>query len=172
VLPGYNTIASPAPRWPTSIACAEGRLPHRGRGEIESRKESFGGMGAAVVIALFGVFAVLVLEFQTFKSTLIVASVIPLGIIGGMLALYLTGNTLSFTASVGFIALIGIEVKKLDPARRLHQPAAARGRRADLAIERAGEARFLPILLTTLTALGASCRSRSRTLRSTRRWPG
>ncbi len=123
-------------------------------GEIESRKESFGGMGAAIVIALFGVFAVLVLEFRTFKSTLIVASVIPLGVIGGMLALFLTDNTLSFTASVGFIALIGIEVKNsillVDFTNQLREE----GVGLDEAIEKAGEARFLPILLTTLTALG------------------
>ncbi len=123
-------------------------------GELESRQESFGGMGAAIVIAIFGVFAVLVLEFQTYKSTLIVASVIPLGIIGGMLALFLTGNTLSFTASVGFVALIGIEVKNsillVDFTNHLRQ----KGMALDAAIEQAGEARFLPILLTTLTALG------------------
>ncbi|MBL8744142.1 MAG: efflux RND transporter permease subunit, partial [Myxococcales bacterium] len=42
-------------------------------GEIESRQESFGGLGAAILIAAFGVLSVLVLEFRTFKSTLIVA---------------------------------------------------------------------------------------------------
>ena len=123
-------------------------------GELESRKSSFGGMGAAVVIAIFGVFAVLVLEFKTFKSTLIVASVIPLGIIGGMLALFLTGNTLSFTASIGFIALIGIEVKNSILLVDFTNQLRTEGVSLDLAIERAGEARFLPILLTTLTALG------------------
>ena len=80
-------------------------------GELESRQESFGGLGAAILVAAFGVLAILVLEFRTFKSTLIVASVIPLGVIGGLVALFLSGNTLSFTANVGFVALMGIEVK-------------------------------------------------------------
>jgi multidrug efflux pump subunit AcrB len=155
VMPGYNTD-----RVTTAVLTQLDKLqlPSGYRleiaGEVESSKESFGGMGAAVVIAIFGVFAVLVLEFRTFKSTLIVASVIPLGIIGGMLALFFTGNTLSFTASVGFIALIGIEVKNsillVDFTNQLRKE----GMGLDEAIEKAGEARFLPILLTTLTALG------------------
>ena len=65
-------------------------------GEIESRKESFGGFGSAILIAAFGMLVVLILEFKTFKGTLIVASVIPLGIVGGLVALLLAGETLSF----------------------------------------------------------------------------
>ena len=80
-------------------------------GEIESREESFSGIGSAILIAIFGIFAILILEFKTFKSTLIVLSVIPLGIIGGLLMLYFTGYTLSFAAAIGFVALIGIEIK-------------------------------------------------------------
>ncbi|HET6339071.1 MAG TPA: efflux RND transporter permease subunit [Polyangiales bacterium] len=123
-------------------------------GEIESRKESFGGLGLALLVAAFGVLSILVLEFRTFKSTLIVASVIPLGVIGGLVALYLSGNTLSFTANIGFIALMGIEVKNsillVDFTNQLRE----RGVALDEAIQRAGEARFIPILLTTLTAIG------------------
>ncbi|WP_164002686.1 efflux RND transporter permease subunit [Pyxidicoccus caerfyrddinensis] len=123
-------------------------------GELESRKESFSGVSAAAIIAAFGVLAVLVLEFRTFKSTLIVASVIPLGLVGGIVALFLTGNTLSFTASIGFIALVGIEVKNSILLVDFTNQLRARGVGLDAAIEQAGETRFLPILLTTLTALG------------------
>ena len=123
-------------------------------GELENRQESFGGLGAAIAIAIFGVLAVLVLEFRTFKSTLIVASVIPLGIVGGLVALFLSGYTLSFTANVGFVALMGIEVKNsillVDFTNQLREE----GTPLDEAIRRAGEARFVPILLTTLTAIG------------------
>ncbi len=123
-------------------------------GEIESRQESFGGLGAAIMIAAFGVLAVLVLEFRTFRSTLIVASVIPLGVIGGLVALYLHGDTLSFTSNIGFVALMGIEVKNsillVDFTNQLRED----GMSVDLATQKAGEARFVPILLTTLTAVG------------------
>ncbi|MFP2925328.1 efflux RND transporter permease subunit [Pyxidicoccus sp. 3LG] len=123
-------------------------------GELESRQESFSGVSSAAIIAAFGVLAVLVLEFRTFKSTLIVASVIPLGLVGGIAALFLTGNTLSFTASIGFIALVGIEVKNSILLVDFTNQLRAKGVSLDDAIEQAGETRFLPILLTTLTALG------------------
>lgn len=123
-------------------------------GEIESRSESFGGLGVALLVAAFGVLSILVLEFRTFKSTLIVASVIPLGVIGGLVALYLSGNSLSFTASIGFIALMGIEVKNSILLVDFTNQLRAQGAGLDQAIQRAGEARFIPILLTTLTAIG------------------
>lgn len=123
-------------------------------GEIEGRRKSFEGIGTAILIAVFGIFAVLVLEFGTFRSTLIVLSVIPLGFIGGLAALWLTGYTLSFAAAVGFVALIGIEIKNsillVDFTNQLRH----KGASLNEAIMRAGEIRFLPVLLTTLTAIG------------------
>ncbi len=123
-------------------------------GEAQSSAESFGGIGTAIIVALFGIFAVLVLEFGSFKSTLIVLTVVPLGILGGFLMLLATGNSLSFTASIGFIALIGIEIKNsilmVDFTNQLRLD----GMPLDEAIEQAGEIRFLPILLTSATAIG------------------
>jgi multidrug efflux pump subunit AcrB len=134
-------------RWPPGVRIVPA-------GELESRQESFGGMGSAVFVAVLGVLAILVLEFRTIRSTFVVASVIPLGIVGGMLALLLSGYTLSFTATIGFVALMGIEVKNsillVDFTNQLRR----QGRPLDQAIEEAGEKRFIPILLTTLTAVG------------------
>jgi len=123
-------------------------------GELENRQESFGGLGTAILVAVFGVLAVLVLEFRTFRSTLIVASVLPLGVIGGLVALFLSGDTLSFTANIGFVALMGIEVKNSILLVDFTNQLRAEGVPLDEAIRRAGEARFVPILLTTLTAIG------------------
>ncbi len=155
VLTGFNTD-----RVTKDILSEVGklRLPQGFRivpgGEIESRRESFGGIGTAILIAIFGIFAILILEFRTFKSTLIVLSVIPLGIIGGLLFLYITGNTLSFTAAIGFVALIGIEIKNsillVDFTNQLRK----QGTALNDAIIKAGEIRFLPVILTTLTAIG------------------
>ena len=123
-------------------------------GEIESRKESFAGIGTAILIAIFGIFSILILEFKTFRSTLIVLSVIPLGIIGGLIMLWITGYDLSFAAAIGFVALIGIEIKNsillVDFTNQLRE----QGIPLDEAIIQAGEIRFLPVLLTTLTAIG------------------
>jgi len=123
-------------------------------GEIESRQDSFGGIGSAVVIATFMILAILVLEFRTFRSTLIVASVIPLGVVGGIAALWLTGNTLSFTAMIGFVALVGIEIKTSILLVDFTNQLRAQGVPLHDAIRRAGEVRFLPIVLTTMTAIG------------------
>ncbi len=123
-------------------------------GEIESRRESFAGIWSAILIAVFGIFLILLLEFKTFRGTLIVLTVIPLGIIGGLLMLWITGNTLSFAAAVGFVALIGIEIKNsillVDFTNQLRE----QGMPLDEAIRKAGEIRFLPVVLTTLTAVG------------------
>jgi hypothetical protein len=100
------------------------------------------------------ILAVLVLEFRTFRGTLIVASVIPLGLAGGLAALFLTGHTLSFAAMIGFVALIGIEIKTSILLVDFTNQLRARGMGLQEAIRRAGEVRFLPIVLTSLTAIG------------------
>lgn len=123
-------------------------------GELESREQSFGGLGTIILITIFGFMAVLILEFGTIKSTLIVLSVIPLGIIGAIAALLLTGNPFSFVAIIGLIALIGIEVKNsillVDFTNQLRE----QGMPLVEAIKEAGEVRFVPIVLTSLTAIG------------------
>jgi multidrug efflux pump subunit AcrB len=123
-------------------------------GNAEAQQESFGGLLPAVLVAVFGILAVLVLEFGSFRSTAIVAGVIPLGLTGALLALLATGYTLSFTSIIGMIALIGIEIKNsillVDFTNQLRE----RGTPLDQAIQEAGEVRFLPILLTSATAIG------------------
>jgi multidrug efflux pump subunit AcrB len=123
-------------------------------GEVEARSESFSGLGVAILVAVFGILAVLVLEFGSFRSMLIVFGVVPLGVTGGLVALFLSGYTLSFTSLIGMIALVGIEIKNsillVDFTNRLR----AKGLALDDAIAQAGEVRFLPILLTSLTAIG------------------
>jgi multidrug efflux pump subunit AcrB len=123
-------------------------------GDAEAGAEAFGGIGTAIIVAIFGIFAILVLEFGSFRSTLIVLTVVPLGLFGGLMMLLVTGNDISFTASIGFIALIGIEIKNsillVDFTNQLREE----GVPLDEAIERAGEIRFLPILLTSATAIG------------------
>jgi multidrug efflux pump subunit AcrB len=126
----------------------------RAGGELEAREESFGGIGTAVLVAVFGILAVLILEFGSFRSMLIVAGVIPLGIAGGLIALLVTGYTLSFTATIGLVALIGIEIKNSILLVDFTNQLRAQGVALDEAITRAGEIRFLPILLTSATAIG------------------
>ena len=123
-------------------------------GEREARERSFGGIGTIIILAVFGLLAILILEFRTMKSTLIVLSVIPLGMVGALTALWIAGETLSFVATVGLIALAGIEIKNsilmVDYTNSLRE----KGMPLFEAVMDGAETRFLPILLTALTAIG------------------
>jgi multidrug efflux pump subunit AcrB len=123
-------------------------------GEAEKIKDTFAGFGPIVMVAMFSIFAILVWEFGRFKEALVVAGVIPLGTFGGLLALLATGNNLSFLAIIGFIALIGIEIKNSILLVDFTSQLRARGMGLREAIEQAGEVRFLPVLLTSITAIG------------------
>jgi len=122
-------------------------------GQAEAQSESFAGLGAAILIAIFGILAVLVLEFGKFKTALVVAGVIPLGLFGAVAALWITGNSLSFTATIGLIALIGIEIKNSILLVDFTEQLRRQGVPMRDAIEQAGEVRFLPVLLTSVTAI-------------------
>lgn len=123
-------------------------------GELESRDESFGGMLRASIIALIAIFAVLVLQFKSFTQPFIIFSAFPLAMIGSVLALFITGYSFSFTAFIGLISLIGIVVNNsiilVDYINKLVEEGMEKVR----AIKLAGETRFTPIVLTTLTTIG------------------
>jgi len=123
-------------------------------GELESREESFGGMLRAGIIAIIAIFAVLVLQFRSFSQPFIIFSALPLALIGSVLALFITGYTFSFTALIGLISLSGIVVNNsiilVDYINKL----TGEGMERLTAIKLAGETRFTPIVLTTLTTIG------------------
>lgn len=123
-------------------------------GEAEAQSESFGGFGPAIIIAMFGILAVLLLEFGSFSSAAVVAFVIPFGIMGGLIALFIGKESLSYTSIIGFIALIGIEIKNSILLVEFANQERERGTPLREAIEKAGEVRFLPVLLTSMTAIG------------------
>lgn len=123
-----------------------------GQAEVSARNNN--GVGGIAMLAVFGILCVLVLEFGRFREVTVVAGVVPLGLFGGLWALIFTGNSLSYLAIIGFIALIGIEIKNsillVDFTTQLRK----QGMELMEAIEQAGEIRFLPVLLTSVTAIG------------------
>jgi multidrug efflux pump subunit AcrB len=124
-------------------------------GEAESEEDAFGGgFMTVIILTVFLFIAVLILQFKTFKGTLIVLSVIPLGVVGGVTMLFLSGNPMSFIAIIGFIGLAGIEVKNSILLVDFTNQLRAEGMPLHEAIEKAGEIRFLPVVLTSLTAIG------------------
>ena len=111
------------------------------------------GFITVVIATLFLFVVALILQFKTFKGLLIVLSVIPLGVLGGALILFLTGYPMSYVTIIGFIGLAGVEVKNsillVDFTNQLRQ----QGMALVAAIEKAGEIRFLPVVLTSITAI-------------------
>jgi multidrug efflux pump subunit AcrB len=107
-----------------------------------------------VIVALVGIFGVLVLQFRSYSQPLIVFSAIPMAMIGSIMALLATGNTFSFTAFVGLTSLVGIVVNNsiilVDYTNQLR----AEGKNIIEALKEAGETRFMPIVLTTATTVG------------------
>lgn len=123
-------------------------------GEAESEGDALGGNFLSVIILSGFLFvAVLLLQFKTFKGIIIVLSIIPLGVLGGVIFLLLTGNPMSLVSIIGFIGLSGIQVKNslllVDFTNQLR----AKGHSLDIAIHIAGETRFLPVVLTSITAI-------------------
>ncbi|MFI5159963.1 MAG: efflux RND transporter permease subunit [Sphingobacteriales bacterium] len=123
-------------------------------GQAESEDDTLNRGFITVVIATLFLFVVaLILQFKTFKGLLIVLSVIPLGVVGGALILFLTGYPMSYVTIIGFIGLAGVEVKNsillVDFTNQLRQ----QGMPLVAAIEKAGEIRFLPVVLTSITAI-------------------
>jgi multidrug efflux pump subunit AcrB len=123
-------------------------------GEQENRKEAFGGMAKTVLLAVFGIFAVLVLQFRSFVQPLIVFAAIPFALVGAFIALFISGYTFSFTAFIGLTSLVGIVVNNsiilVDYANQMRRD----GLEKIDAIMAAAKTRFVPIILTTLTTIG------------------
>lgn len=122
-------------------------------GELESRDETFGGTGLAALIAVIAIFSVLVLQFRSFVQPLLIFIALPFALIGMIWALLITGNTFSFTAFVGLTSLIGIVVNNsillVDYTNILRKE----GKSITEALKLAGETRFTPIILTSLTTI-------------------
>lgn len=74
--------------------------------------------------------------------------------VGALVAPWITGNSLSFVAIIGLIALAGMEVKTSILLVDFTNQLRLEGKPLDTAIREAGEIRFLPIVLTTITAIG------------------
>ncbi|MCU4176780.1 efflux RND transporter permease subunit [Carboxylicivirga sp. N1Y90] len=123
-------------------------------GEQESRDESFGSLGQALIIALLGIFAVLVLQFKSFSQPLIIFSAIPLSISGAFVALFITGYSFSFMAFVGLTSLMGIVINSSIILVDYANQKRLEGSNILESVVEAAQTRFTPILLTTITTVG------------------
>jgi cobalt-zinc-cadmium resistance protein CzcA len=76
-------------------------------GEFENQERAMARLAVIVPISILVIFLLLFDAFRAFRPALLIISNIPFSIIGGILALWLTGIYLSVSAAIGFIALFG-----------------------------------------------------------------
>lgn len=122
-------------------------------GQYESQRKSFTGLLGVLVLAIILVFSVMLFQFGSFTSPLVIVGVMPLSLFGVALGLWTTGTPINVSSFMGAIMLVGIVVKNgillLDRAQR----AEAEGMSLEEAVVQAGRVRLRPILMTTLTAI-------------------
>jgi len=122
-------------------------------GEQEEINSSFQDLGWALLLSALLVYMILAAQFESFLDPLIISAVLPVGIMGALLTLVLTGQTLNIISLIGLIALLGIAVNdaivKVATIRRLRHGGMG-GRQA---IMEASALRFRPIMMTTVTTV-------------------
>lgn len=124
-------------------------------GETEDSGQAFIELFLALIVGIVLMIAVLVLEFNSFRYTFYVLSILPFSLIGILYGLAITGSSLSFPSIMGFIALTGIVVNNsillIDMMNYLRAKETAMSIR-DVVLM-AAESRLRPILLTTTTTV-------------------
>jgi HAE1 family hydrophobic/amphiphilic exporter-1 len=135
-----------------SLAVPEGVAFVTG-GEQEEINSSFRDLGWALLLSALLVYMILAAQFESFLDPLIISAVLPVGIMGALFTLFITGQSLNIISLIGMIALLGIAVNdaivKVATIRRLRADGMA-GREA---IMEASALRFRPILMTTVTTV-------------------
>ena len=122
-------------------------------GENEQMRRSLRDLAFAFGLALLLVYMILAAEFESFVHPLIILLSVPLGLVGAMLALWITGAGLNTMSLIGLVILAGIvdndAVVKVDFINRMRR----QGLPLREAILAAGHARLRPIIMTTLTTM-------------------
>ncbi|QDU92584.1 efflux RND transporter permease subunit [Lignipirellula cremea] len=130
--------------WPSGYSYAMG-------GEAKDAAEAFGSTGKAMLVALFLVFALLVLLFRSFTQPFIIVMTIPMAMIGTFSGFYALGMPFSFTAMIGIVSLIGIVVNDAIVMVETMNEHLRQGASVKQAAARGGADRIRPIFSTSLT---------------------
>lgn len=126
------------------------------KGQSLDYQDSGSSMGFVFGVGLVIVFLVLAAQFESYRHPVIIILCVPVTIAGGLLGLWLTGNTLNIYTQIGLIMLIGLAAKNgiliVEFANQLRDE----GRDFDTAIKDAAMTRFRPIVMTSLTTAAGS----------------
>ncbi len=120
-------------------------------GEQLQQRQTLGGLQRGFILALFMIYALLAVPFRSYTQPLIVMSAIPFGIIGALWGHLLMGKTLTILSGFGIVALTGVVVNDSLVLVDFINRELAHGKPLQEAIRSAGEKRFRPIILTSLT---------------------
>lgn len=141
-------------------AIAREVLPDEATIDFKGQSLDFQTSGQSIIF-VFGtgliiVFLVLAAQFESYRHPIIIMLCVPATLAGGLLGIWLTGNTLNIYTQIGLIMLIGLAAKNgiliVEFANQLRDE----GREFNAAIKEAALARFRPIVMTSLTtAAGA-----------------
>ncbi len=125
-------------------------------GETEDIQNSFRDMLLAFLIGMILMLAILVLEFNSFRYSGYLLSIVPLSLAGVFFGLFLSGQPLGFTSMLGVIALGGVIINHaiilMDSYRRYEEADESHHSLKEVVIE-ASATRFRPIILTTITTV-------------------
>ncbi|VVS93912.1 efflux RND transporter permease subunit [Desulfoluna spongiiphila] len=120
-------------------------------GEEKEKRESLGSLKEGYLLALFAIYALLAIPFKSYGQPVIIMFAIPFGIVGAIFGHLLMGYNLSMLSLFGVIALSGVVVNdSLLMIDRINTNR-ARGMTILEGTREAGQRRFRPILLTSLT---------------------
>lgn len=119
---------------------------------MEMMNEEFSAIGQAILTAVFLIFLVMAMQFESPSFSLMVMLSIPFSLIGSFFLLFITGSTLNMTSLMGVLMLVGIVVNNgilyVDTANQLKETMPLND-----ALMESGSIRLRPILMTTLTTI-------------------
>ncbi len=122
-------------------------------GQAEEFGKTVGYMIFAFALALVLLYMVLASQFNSFVQPFIIMVAQPLAIIGGVMALWLTGHTLNIYSMIGLVLLIGLVAKNSILLVDLTNQRRAGGMSIDAALRNACPIRMRPVLMTSLTVI-------------------
>ncbi len=120
-------------------------------GQFRLQQEANQRLLVVIPVTLLGVFLLLFGNFNSIGNTVLILLNIPLALVGGVVALWLTGQNLSVPASVGFIALFGIALENGMVLVSYINQLLRKGIPIDEATVRGASLRLRPVLMTALT---------------------
>lgn len=122
-------------------------------GEMEEMINTFTQLAYALVVALGLVYFVLASQFESFVMPVVIMTILPIGLLGSLFTLPLTGNKISMVAFIGVIMLAGTVVNSSIVLIDYMNIRRKRGEDKDTAILNACPRRVRPVLMTTLTTV-------------------